>query len=437
MAENMASMEATVSEAKYQKLASEYSKMRAKAQVLKNAVHDERAKVEALREQLQQNSTSLRRTEQEVDSLNFRNKQLESRVTQLQQELARQEQAPSRRGLLGGSRQEQPRAAALTSNAAKEELMLEELQREKMENAQLTSLIDDSHRDMLLHTERIAALEQKLEKRTNDQNELEKRLRKELETLQQRNSELETKLVDAASMVSCPPELNTIIVVTKSSSGQLGSEDALSATGSDSTPLHNPLQQPHQPNTNAALQRTAEERIALLEKESAHWRAEYEAAKVYQNFNSNPIMDLSRTLSDASSICSCSTAAAGVTVKPCSLETKCSQRARDSLQEPLEPPTKEQLIYSVFSKKYEDLLRLKALAESRLRSSEQEATHLQICLENATQELKSKDEQQSSLGGALQMLEEELTTTRINYEEQISVLTEQVISLSEQLAAGN
>jgi len=82
----------------------------------------------------------------------------------------------------------------------------------------------------------------------------------------------------------------------------------------------------------------------------------------------------------------------------------------------------------------------------------------QICLENATQELKSKDEQQSSLGGALQILEEELvsstnyttsswwfsarfnylqTTTRFNYEEQISVLTEQVISLSEQLAAGH
>jgi len=61
--------------------------------------------------------------------------------------------------------------------------------------------IDDKQRDLLLHTERIASLEQKLEKRIGDQNELEKRLRKEVETLQHRNSELETKLVDAASMV--------------------------------------------------------------------------------------------------------------------------------------------------------------------------------------------------------------------------------------------
>ncbi|XP_034487188.1 protein phosphatase 1 regulatory subunit 21 [Drosophila innubila] len=420
-------MEGSVPEAKYQKLASEYSKLRAQAQVLKKAVLDEQAKEAILREQLQQNATSLRRTEQEVDSLGFRNKQLESRVSQLQQELTLHEQAPkkkdpSRRGLLGGSKQEPPSEAPNT-NAAQEALIFEELQKKIMENAQLTSLIDDKQRDLLLHTERILELEQKLEKRISDQNEVEKRLRKEVETLQHRNCELETKLVDAASM--------------------LGSEDALSATGSDSTPLHNPLQQhQHQLNTNTALPLTAEERIALLEKETAHWRAQYEVLKLNQNqnynFNSNTNnMDLGKTLSDASIICSCSTAAAGVTVKPCSLEIKCSQRARDSLQEPLEPPTKEQLIYSVFSKKFEDLLRLKALAESRLRSSEQEAVHLQICLENATQELKSKDEQQSSLGGALQMLEEELTTTRINYEEQISVLTEQVISLSEQLAAGH
>lgn len=193
---------------------------------------------------------------------------------------------------------------------------------------------------------------------------------------------------------------------------QLGSEDALSATGSDSTPLHN--QQQHQLNTNIALTLTAEERIALLEKESAHWRAQYEVSKLNQslnsssNSNSNTNVDLSKTLMDASSICSCSTAAAGITVKPCCIENKSGQRARDSLQEPQEPPSKEQLIYSAFSKKYEELLRLKALAESRVRSFEQEILHLQICLENATQELKAKDDQVSSVGSALQMLEEEL-----------------------------
>ncbi|KAH8383273.1 hypothetical protein KR009_007656 [Drosophila setifemur] len=417
MAEKPVTMEGTVPEAKYQKLASEYSKLRAQATVLKKAVLEEQAKEGGLREQLQQYATSLRRTEQEVDSLGFRNKQLESRVSHLQQEISAQEQRKkkekepgSMRGLLlGGSSNHRQDAlgdapsntAHSETNAAQEALIFEELQKKIMENAQLTSLIDDKQRDLLLHTERIASLEQKLEKRIGDQNELEKRLRKEVETLQHRNSELETKLVDAASM--------------------LGSEDALSATGSDNTPLHN-MQQP--PNIT---QLTAEDRIVLLEKEAAHWRAQFEVAKLHQAFVSNPSKDLST--------CSCSTAAAGVTVRACEPEQKGSQRARDSLQEPPEPPTKEQLIYSLFSKKFEDLLRLKIQAESKLRSYELEVQHLQNCLENADHELKAKEEQLASLGGALQMLEEELTTTRINYEEQISVLTEQVINLSDQLAA--
>ncbi|KAH8385938.1 hypothetical protein KR200_007170 [Drosophila serrata] len=415
MAEKPVVMEATVPEVKYQKLATEYSKLRAKATVLKRAVEEhakEQAKEGGLREQVQQYATSLRRMEQEVDSLGFRNKQLESRVSQLQQEISINEQrqkkdAGGRRGLLGsGSRHPEALGdahadAASEANAAQEALIFEELQKKIMENAQLTSSIDDKQRDLVLHTERIAALEQKLEKRISDQNELEKRLRKEVETLQHRNSELESKLVDATSM--------------------LGSEDALSATGSDNTPLHNLQQQPN------SAQLTSDDRIAILEKEAAHWRAQFEVAKLHQAFVSNPSQDLS--------VCSCSTAAAGVTVRPVELETKGSHRARDSLQEPPEPPSKEQLIYSVFSKKFEDLLRLKVQAESKLRSYELEGQHLQNCLENATHELKSKDEQLASLGGALQMLEEELTTTRINYDEQISVLTEQVISLSDQLAA--
>ncbi|XP_030376110.1 protein phosphatase 1 regulatory subunit 21 [Scaptodrosophila lebanonensis] len=421
MAEKIASMDNTVPEAKYQKLASEYSKLRAQASVLKKAVLDEQAKEANLRELLRQRETSLRRTEQEVDSLGFRNKQLESRVTQLQQELSvnemRKKKESGRRGLLGSKQDpvahEPVHVEVQESASAQEMLIFEELQKKIMENAQLTSLIDDKQRDLLLHSERIAILEQKLEKRISDQNELEKRLRKEVETLQHRNSELETKLVDAASM--------------------LGSEDTLSATGSDSTPLHNTHQQLLQ--ANCSVVQTVEERIPLLEKEVAHWRTQYEMVKLNQNFNPNSNnKDLSMSLNDAT-ICSCSTAAAGVTVKPSSIESKSTQRARDSLQEQLEPPTKEQLIYSVFSKKFEDLLRLKVQSESRQRSFEIESLHLQNCLENATHELKAKDEQLSSLGGALQILEEELTTTRINYEEQISVLTEQVISLSEQLAA--
>uniref|UniRef100_A0AAQ5YPN5 Protein phosphatase 1 regulatory subunit 21 n=1 Tax=Amphiprion ocellaris TaxID=80972 RepID=A0AAQ5YPN5_AMPOC len=73
---------------KYSKLAQEYSKLRAQNQVLKKAVVDEQANSASLKEQLKQRDQSLRKQEQEMDSLSFRNQQLAKRVELLQEELA-------------------------------------------------------------------------------------------------------------------------------------------------------------------------------------------------------------------------------------------------------------------------------------------------------------------------------------------------------------
>ncbi|KAM5293001.1 protein phosphatase 1 regulatory subunit 21 isoform 1-T1 [Ctenodactylus gundi] len=73
---------------KYQKLAQEYSKLRAQNQVLKKGVVDEQASSAALKEQLKMKDQSLRKLQQEMDSLTFRNLQLARRVELLQEELA-------------------------------------------------------------------------------------------------------------------------------------------------------------------------------------------------------------------------------------------------------------------------------------------------------------------------------------------------------------
>lgn len=65
-------------------------------------------------------------------------------------------------------------------------------------------------------------------------------------------------------------------------------------------------------------------------------------------------------------------------------------------------------MFNNLGKKFEDLLREKLLAESRLNSFTTEVEHLQNCLENATQELKGKDEQLESINQALHLLEEDL-----------------------------
>lgn len=53
-----------------------------------------------------------------------------------------------------------------------------------------------------MHSEHIKSIETTLEKRNMEHSDMERRLRKDVEVLQTRNSELETKLVEAASLVS-------------------------------------------------------------------------------------------------------------------------------------------------------------------------------------------------------------------------------------------
>ncbi|KAH6925659.1 hypothetical protein HPB50_008471 [Hyalomma asiaticum] len=72
---------------KYQKLAYEYSKLRAQAQVLKKAVADEQAKNAELKDALKDKEQGMRKLLQEVESLNFCNQQLTKRVGFLQEEL--------------------------------------------------------------------------------------------------------------------------------------------------------------------------------------------------------------------------------------------------------------------------------------------------------------------------------------------------------------
>ncbi|XP_061693884.1 protein phosphatase 1 regulatory subunit 21 isoform X2 [Syngnathoides biaculeatus] len=76
---------------KYSRLAQEYSKLRAQNQVLKKAVVDEQANSASFKEQLKQRDQSLRKQDQEMDSLSFRNQQLAKRVELLQEELAASE----------------------------------------------------------------------------------------------------------------------------------------------------------------------------------------------------------------------------------------------------------------------------------------------------------------------------------------------------------
>ncbi|CAN9499879.1 unnamed protein product [Ophioblennius macclurei] len=146
---------------KYSKLAQEYSKLRAQNQVLKKGVVDEQANSASLKEQLKQRDQSLRKQEQEMDSLSFRNQQLAKRVELLQEELA----ASEARGKKGKNKGDSPSQHGIqTQNVFDEDLQkkIEENERlhiqfyeadeqHRRQEAELRSRLDELEEDAKQH----------------------------------------------------------------------------------------------------------------------------------------------------------------------------------------------------------------------------------------------------------------------------------------------
>lgn len=86
-----------------------------------------------LQESLRIKDQNLRRAETELDSVNFRNKQLEHRVQVIQDDL----QKTSR----GGNKANKMRDNQMTGNGQMDPIIVEELQKRIMENAQLASAV--------------------------------------------------------------------------------------------------------------------------------------------------------------------------------------------------------------------------------------------------------------------------------------------------------
>lgn len=72
---------------KHQRLLTEYQRVRGQVVVLKKAVIDEQAANQELKSQVKSQDQSLRKSEQEIECLQFRNQQLTKRVSILQEDL--------------------------------------------------------------------------------------------------------------------------------------------------------------------------------------------------------------------------------------------------------------------------------------------------------------------------------------------------------------
>lgn len=216
--------------------------MRAQAGVLKRAVLEEQNKNGTLREAVRVKETNLRRAEQEVDSLGFRNKQLEHRVETLQDDLSKDATKKSTK-----NSKSKDKSINLNSHQPIEpsSVLSEEFQKKIFECAQLTSSISDKSTEIQLQANRIEELENLLRSMNAEQTETESKLRREVERLTVKTHELEGKLAEATSIV-----------------------------GSDDTLYVSELEQ--QKSINSFGNNKLDERIVTLEKELIHWRTQCE-----------------------------------------------------------------------------------------------------------------------------------------------------------------
>lgn len=121
--------------AKYQKLATEYSKLRAQVTVLKKGVLDEQSTSGKLRDDLKEKDQKLRKQETEVECLNFRNQQLTKRVSVLQDELDQRD--ASSKSKSKSKNQERVGGALAAFDAASLSVLNTELQSKIEENERL------------------------------------------------------------------------------------------------------------------------------------------------------------------------------------------------------------------------------------------------------------------------------------------------------------
>ncbi|KAG5831354.1 hypothetical protein ANANG_G00302870 [Anguilla anguilla] len=219
-------------QSKYSKLAQEYSKLRAQNQVLKKAVVDEQGSSTSLKDQLKQRDQSLRKVEQEMDSLSFRNQQLAKRVELLQEELAASEakgkkskhrgDSPSQQGLQAQIVFDEDLQKKIQENERLHIQFFEADEQHRRQEAQLRARLEELERDSEQHQAVVDGLTQKymetIEKLQSDKARLEVKsqtLEREAKECRLRTEECQQQLKKYQTELSRQLEKSSSVILEK------------------------------------------------------------------------------------------------------------------------------------------------------------------------------------------------------------------------------
>ncbi|KAK9301232.1 hypothetical protein QLX08_006315 [Tetragonisca angustula] len=246
---------------KYQKIATEYSKIRAQANVLKRAVIDEQARNADIREQLKEKEVELRRAEQELDSLSFRNQQLTKRITVLQEELDKTQNKPKK----GKNKLSENNSQVL---ASPNHILDEEFQKKIVENAQLLSQISDKDSEIETLNERIQQLESKLDYCEKSKIELECQYQNTIDKLERERNDMQKKLNDNQKQEESTSWSSNEEVEPSPFSSPSASRRSLKSISEGQSKVQ-------EENNDFYFSKSCD-----LEKEINHWKAQYHMFKI-------------------------------------------------------------------------------------------------------------------------------------------------------------
>jgi len=386
---------------KYQKLATEYAKLRSQIIVLKKGVLDEQEKNAHSSDQIHEKDMQLRKQESEMESVLFRNQQLTKRVNILQEEIDNAQAKPKSRWR--GSNNED-------KEKNHDRVINEELVAKITENARLHATLDDIEKqyETTIQTlqNRVQVLENEkttlgAEKKSqeSENNESLSAITKENDELRSRVTLLERDLaVRSKQNETMEVELAVALQKNRSYENVCRVEASTQYTFIDSKIEQ---QKEERERQITSLQFRLDESLARLqeaERDREHWKLEYQLKQ----------MKLQKS-------------------SPSGDDSSQNQEEND---EGSDVTMKE-----MFEARIGSLLEDRVESDSRATSFYLECQALDLKVEALESELETTSEELDQKRDLLTRGEEETRTMQLNYEEQLSVMSDHLAEMNSKLAA--
>jgi len=405
---------------KYQKLATEYAKIRAQMTVLKKGLVDEQEKSTSLADQVHERDTQIRKQGSEMEAVLFRNQQLAKRINLLQEEA---DAVASKKGRSrwkrdrSGSKERHGQNNSLGVDTA-EQVINEELVAKITENAELKVKLNDIETQHAANTQALKLRIEDLERekvelssgvkvRETEASNFANDLKMETSQLNTKIEYLEKELVDKNDkIVTQQVQLESIMercdALEKKATPVQSSDVATQYTFVDEALDEKRAGEERERQSLAQRLESNLAKIKDLEKDREHWKLEYQLIQIKME-----------KLKQESS-------------------PPASEISNMELDEVM--ALREEELKSVWEAKIDELISSRLMADSKAVAYYLELEALTSRLYNKKKEGEKLSREASTARLEEDKVREEIATTKENYESQLSVMSDHLASMNTKLA---